>query len=68
MLGAMGRRVVLADFDAQCRDGPRLQGIDDLEDSYKSDPPNNVRDALSPAFESKPKQIVGAECIQIRIA
>jgi cellulose biosynthesis protein BcsQ len=68
ILGTMGKRVVLADFDAQCNlTGMVLgyKGVDDLEDSYKSDPPNNVRDALSPAFESKPKQITGAECVQI---
>jgi cellulose biosynthesis protein BcsQ len=68
MLGTMGKRVVLADFDPQCNlTGMVLgyTGIDDLEDSYKSDPPNNLKDALSPAFESKPKQIVGAECVQI---
>src|SRR5215467_7335868 len=29
--------------------------------------PNNLRDALSPAFESKPKQIVGAEWNRLTI-
>lgn len=68
MLGLMGKRVVVADFDPQCNlTGMVLgyKGVDDLEDSYRSDPPNNLKDALSPAFESKPRQIVGAECVEV---
>ncbi len=68
MLGAMGKRVLMADFDPQCNlTGMVLgyKGIDDLENSYCADPPNNLRDALSPAFESKPKQIVGADCFEV---
>jgi len=69
MLGTLGKRVVIADFDPQCNlTGMVLgyQGVDDLEEMYKSDPPNNVKDALAPAFESKPKQIVGAECVNVK--
>jgi cellulose biosynthesis protein BcsQ len=68
MLGRMGKRVLVADFDPQCNlTGMVLgyKGVDDLQDSYKADPPNNLKDALSPAFESKPKQIVGAECVEV---
>jgi cellulose biosynthesis protein BcsQ len=68
MLGAMNKKVIIADFDPQCNlTGMVLgyKGVDDLEDSYKSDPPNNIKDALSPAFESKPKQIIGAECVPV---
>jgi cellulose biosynthesis protein BcsQ len=68
MLATLGKRVVIADFDPQCNlTGMVLgyQGVDDLENSYKSDPPNNIKDALSPAFESKPKQIVGADCFSV---
>ena len=67
MLGTLGKRVVMVDFDPQCNlTGMVLgyQGIDDLENTYRADPPNNVKDALSPAFESKPKQIVGADCVE----
>lgn len=49
----MGKRVVLADFDPQCNlTGMVLgyKGVDDLQKSYRADPPNNLRDALSPAF------------------
>jgi cellulose biosynthesis protein BcsQ len=68
MLGSLGKRIVMADFDPQCNlTGMVLgyQGVDDLENTYKSDPPNNIKDALAPAFESKPKQIVGAECFNV---
>ncbi len=69
MLGTLGKRVVMADFDPQCNlTGMVLgyKGIDDLEDTYTPEPPNNVKDALSPAFESKPKQIVAAECVAVQ--
>ena len=68
MLGTIGKRVLLADFDPQCNlTGMVLgyKGVDDLQDSYHSDPANNLKDALSPAFESKPKQISGAECVDV---
>ncbi|VVE38182.1 ParA family protein [Pandoraea anhela] len=68
MLASLGKRVLLADFDPQCNlTGMVLgfKGIEDLEETYKSDPPNNVKDGLAPAFESKPRQIVGAECVQV---
>lgn len=68
MLGLMGKKVIIADFDPQCNlTGMVLgyQGVEDLEGTYSSNPPNNIKDALSPAFESKPRQIVGAECVQV---
>jgi cellulose biosynthesis protein BcsQ len=68
MLGELGKRVVMADFDPQCNlTGMVLvyQGVDDLENTYKADPPNNIKDALAPAFESKPKQIIGADCVNV---
>lgn len=68
ILASMGKRVIIADFDPQCNlTGMVLgyQGVDDLENVYKTEPANNVKDALAPAFESKPKQIVGAECVAV---
>jgi cellulose biosynthesis protein BcsQ len=64
----MGKRVIIADFDPQCNlTGMVLgyKGVDDLENTYRSNPANNLKDALSPAFESKPKQITGAECVEV---
>ena len=68
MLASMGKRLVMADFDPQCNlTGMVLGygGVDELEGFYKADPANNIKDALSPAFESKPKQVVGAECFNL---
>jgi len=65
MLAKLGKKVLMVDFDPQCNlTGMVLgyEGIEDLENSYESDPPNNVKDALAPAFESKPKQISAADC------
>jgi cellulose biosynthesis protein BcsQ len=68
MLGTMGKKVIVADFDPQCNlTGMVLgyKGVEDLEGTYKESPANNIKDALSPAFESKPRQITGAECIAV---
>lgn len=68
MLGRLGKRVIVADFDPQCNlTGMVLgyRGVDDLQGTYSARPPNNVKDALAPAFESKPRQIEGAECTEI---
>ncbi|RMC99872.1 hypothetical protein EAY64_06065 [Aquitalea palustris] len=69
MLARMGKKVLLADFDPQCNlTGMSMgyEGIDDLESTYECNPPNNIRDALAPAFESKPQMIQGAECVQLK--
>ena len=68
MLAEKGAKVILADFDPQCNlTGMVLgfRGVEDLENTYTSNPANNVRDALAPAFESQPRQIVGAECFEV---
>ncbi|WP_317204506.1 ParA family protein [Janthinobacterium sp.] len=68
MLALKGARVLLADFDPQCNlTGMVLgyKGIADLEQTYTSLPANNVMDGLAPAFESQPRQIVGAECVNV---
>lgn len=68
MLALLGKRVLLADFDPQCNlTGMVLgyKGIEDLEQTYSSDPANNIKDGLAPAFESKPRQITGAECVPV---
>lgn len=68
MLALKGKRILLADFDPQCNlTGMVLgyKGIDDLQQTYMADPPNNIKDCLAPAFESKPRQIVGGECVAV---
>lgn len=68
-MAEMGSKVLLADFDPQCNLTGMVMGfdgIDDLEAVYTSNPANNVRDALSPAFEAKPKQIEAAQCTLVK--
>jgi cellulose biosynthesis protein BcsQ len=69
MLGKLGKRVIMADFDPQCNLTGMVLGysrVDDLEGTYEEWPPNNVKDALSPAFESKPRSLTGAKCIPVK--
>ncbi|MFC3913604.1 ParA family protein [Pseudaeromonas sharmana] len=68
-MAELGKRVLLADFDPQCNLTGMVMGYDgveDLEPTYSSNPCNNVKDALSPAFESQPRMIDGAECISVK--
>jgi len=68
MLATKGQRVLLADFDPQCNLTGMVmgfKGVDDLDGFYSINPPNNVKDALAPAFESQPRQIAGAECVEV---
>ena len=68
MIASLGQKVILADFDPQCNlTGMVLgyKGVEDLAELYRADPPNNVRDGLSPAFESKPRQVSGVECVSV---
>lgn len=68
MLALKGYRVLLADFDPQCNLTGMVMGFkgaDDLAALYNGTPPNNVKDGLAPAFESQPRQISAAECVQV---
>ena len=68
MMAKKGKRVLLADFDPQCNLTGMVMGfngVDDLEATYNSSPPNNVKDGLAPAFESQPRMIVAAECSSV---
>lgn len=68
MMALKGKKVVLADFDPQCNLTGMVMGfrnIDDLAAIYSGAAPNNVKDGLAPAFESKPRSIVAVECQEI---
>ncbi|AKS18135.1 AAA family ATPase [Xanthomonas campestris pv. campestris] len=68
MLSLKGKRVILADFDPQCNLTGMVAGfrkLDDLAGLYSAAWPNNVRDALSPAFESQPRRVEGATCFTV---
>jgi cellulose biosynthesis protein BcsQ len=70
MMAKKGKRVILADFDPQCNLTGMVMGfkhVDDLSGTYTSTPPNNVKDGLAPAFESQPRQIAPAKCVEVGI-
>ena len=69
MMARKERKVLLADFDPQCNLTGMVMGfggVDELEAIYHSNPANNVRDALAPAFESQPRMVAGADCFPIQ--
>lgn len=68
MLASKGHRVLLADFDPQCNLTGMVmgfKGVDDLATIYDPSNANNVRDGLAPAFESQPRQIQPADCVEV---
>lgn len=68
MMALKGKRVLLADFDPQCNLTGMVmgfKGVDDLAEIYQSDPPNNVKDGLAPAFESQPRGISAVKAMPV---
>ena len=62
----MGKRVLLVDTDSQCNLSLYALGKEKFDEFYSSGNKNNIKDALEPAFKSKPKLIDAVECIPIR--
>jgi cellulose biosynthesis protein BcsQ len=68
MIATKGKRVLLADFDPQCNLTGMVmgfKGVDDLAALYSGSPANNVKDGLTPAFESQPRAIVAVKCTEV---
>jgi cellulose biosynthesis protein BcsQ len=68
MMASKGKRVLLADFDPQCNLTGMVmgfKGVDDLAEVYQSNPPNNVKDGLAPAFEAQPRGISAIKTIPV---
>jgi cellulose biosynthesis protein BcsQ len=68
MLAERGHRVVMVDADPQCN----LTGMvldlsvrDAMDDFYLKNPKRNLKDALEPAFASRPKPLEAVECIEV---
>ena len=68
MLAERGHRVVMVDADPQCN----LTGMvldlreeDALAKFYAENPTRNLRDALEPAFASRPKPLEPVECVEV---
>ena len=65
-LAKMGKRVLLVDADSQCNLSMYALGNDSFNEFYSSNNVNNIKDALEPAFKSKPRLIEAVECIPIK--
>lgn len=69
MLASKGKRVVLVDADPQCNlTGLVLgyKGVTELGEFYERHPDRNIHAALSPAFESRPKEIEPINCVEVK--
>src|SRR5271154_571692 len=69
MMAQKGKKVVIADFDPQCNLTGMVmgfKGVEDLADEYSERPPNNVKDGLTPAFESQPRPIDPLKAIRVK--
>jgi cellulose biosynthesis protein BcsQ len=72
MIARTGKRVMLVDCDPQCNLTGLILGYSKISDAAKivgkrrgSTTPHNIRDGLSPAFESRPTPIVAVECVKV---
>ncbi|KAA9003472.1 AAA family ATPase [Stenotrophomonas cyclobalanopsidis] len=68
MLALKGKRVIMADFDPQCNLTGLIggyRGLEDMQALYGAPQPNNIKDALAPAFESQPRRIEAANCFSV---
>ncbi|GAB2562654.1 ParA family protein [Kribbella endophytica] len=68
MLAERGHSVVMVDADPQCN----LTGMvldlsenDALGQFYRDNPKRNLKEALEPAFASRPKPLVAVDCVEV---
>jgi len=68
MLAERGHKVIMVDADPQCNLTGMvldLSASDALEDFYVQNPGQNLRDALEPAFASRPKPLEAVDCVEV---
>jgi cellulose biosynthesis protein BcsQ len=68
MLASRGSKVIIVDADPQCNLTGMvldLSGEDALEEFYKNNPGRNLKEALEPAFKSRPKPLEPVECVPV---
>lgn len=69
ILAEKGKRVIIVDTDPQCNlTGLVLgyKGRDEFENFYQTEKNRNIRDALVPAFESRPKLLEAVDCVPVK--
>lgn len=64
-LAKLGKKVLLVDADSQCNLSLYALGSKKFDAFYESGNKNNIKDALEPAFKSKPRLIEAIDCIKI---
>ncbi|TQM83191.1 AAA domain-containing protein [Saccharothrix saharensis] len=68
MLAEQGKRVIMVDADPQCNLTGMvldLSGEDALEDFYRENPGRNLKEALEPAFKSRPVPLRAVDCVEV---
>lgn len=65
-LAKRGKKVLLVDADSQCNLSLYALGNKKFDAFYESENKNNIKDALEPAFKSKPRLIEAIDCIQLQ--
>jgi cellulose biosynthesis protein BcsQ len=68
MLAEQGKTVILVDADPQCNLTGMvldLKGDDALATFYAENPGRNLREALEPAFASRPKPLTAVDCLPV---
>lgn len=68
MLAERGKRVIMVDADPQCNLTGMvidLSASNALEDFYQKNPQRNLKDALEPAFASRPKPLEAVDCLEV---
>ncbi|MFA6145337.1 MAG: AAA family ATPase [Sulfurimonas sp.] len=63
MLASKGKKVIMVDADSQCNLTGMVMGFQGLEELDETK--DNIKAALSPAFESRPKLIEPVNCFEI---
>ena len=66
MLTNKNKRVLLVDADSQCNLTLLALGDSEFERFYQQNPFQNIKSALSSAFESKPELIKPVDCIKVK--
>lgn len=64
-LSLKGKKVLMVDADSQCNLSNQALGEEGFENHYINFPKDNLKEALSPAFEAKPELIKAIECPKI---
>lgn len=68
MLSELGYRTVIVDADPQCNLTGMVIDLEtegSLESFYSDNPGRNLKDALEPAFASRPKPLEPVECVEV---